>query len=484
MWRNCLIFTLFVGIGLILKGHCQGGQNVQNGTMEQWNVKPLYPRLIGYTTNNAYSFIEYDTVTVVPDIGVGGIGKSIRISIVEAMGDTLQGFVVADVPDTSGIDSFTIWVRCELAPGDTALILLFDDLPSGGFNYVRLVQLWDTISTFQKRSSINLGSCISCDTLRFVATWLTNGGSKGTPGSTFWIDSLVIYKNGNPTLLFFNPGFELWDSIKTQYPTSWFALVDYFGIDNDPFADVFSVEVSTDAIEGNFSAKLIPRQSPPFLINPMSVLLYGMDKSIISKLDNDEPLSIPFFDEPDTLVFSYKTIGAPQSDSIYIFFSKWDTIANKRDTLLMIYDSLVPSSSWNTIKVPLNLSRAPDSMGLGFGVWSSVSDGSVYLLVDNVNFVYSSVTGVPHIMPLMDDDQPIYASHRKLYFRENKMSDQFESIVLYDLSGVKVFTFEISSPVDEVILPQTLPAGVYIYHLYGKSNQQAKIYVGKIWVGD
>lgn len=460
-----------VVMSLIFSGIYTQNPNINNGNMEQWksdtlNIEPVY-----FQTPNFYNFLQYGTTsafTVEKDVGCIG-NASAKISIKKVGNDTIEGYLFQQVPYNNIPDSFSIYVKSSINNGDTAIVavsendLLNNQTPA----YIGYIPIYFNIPSCTKLSTpiTKIGS--TADTLVFLVIWSSN--SKKIPGSTIWVDSIVIYQGGSAISLPLNNGLENWTLKISNVPQNWISW-------SDIAADTNTIFQSTDAQQGNYSAMLIPKPLPLFGNPPdtASILIYGVSYSSIISGE----VLLPFIGKPDTLAFYYKlSTNPPNSGGFYIHASKWNSASGnylfKIDTLI----NLNPSTQWARYTFPLNLPSPTDTIGLAFIIFSNIINGNDYLKVDNVSFIYVT-TGEKYIYYLTDDDNPLFYNNKKLFLKNNS-ENNFTNLYLYNSEGKEVIATPINNK-NEIYI--NLPSGLYFYKLSGNKNNQKESIVGKIIV--
>jgi len=185
-----------------------------------------------------------------------------------------------------------------------------------------------------------------------------------------------------------NGGLDLWTetSLGFEDPDDW----------NTPnFAttilQVYTTTKSTDAVEGQYSAKLETLSVGGF--NTPGVLTLG--EFNVDYVNNTAVLTggIPFTSKPNVLSGSYKNFPvANDSTMVFVYFTKYNTTEAKTDTIgIGSMFSTETVNSWTSFSIPINFTSTedPDTMNLHVVSSNMLNPqlGSL-MYVDNLVFEY------------------------------------------------------------------------------------------------
>lgn len=169
--------------------------------------------------------------------------------------------------------------------------------------------------------------------------------------------------------LFLNGDFEEWDTLPTFVnPKGWHSLNELTAFGFDP-----SLEITTDAHQGNFAVKLI---SVAGQFNDLSgVLSTGPMLNAMGNPDFSK-IKMPFTSKPSHLKFYYKAFPAMgDTCAIMLVLTKWNQALQKSDTVGqagLTFPDTVDSYTKAVLEITYSLPMPPDS---AFLIASSSIDG-------------------------------------------------------------------------------------------------------------
>lgn len=314
-----------------------------NFNFERWQEFYLYDEPKGYETYNFQSYF----VTFAPNVTKipGPIGSAIRLENKRALLDSavvpgvlyigdLAQFPAGGIPFNEIADSLTGYIRFNIKPGDTAIIV---------FAYKRLgitlgfdlIPIAGTLANFTKFTVPLTKPFFAPDSIVFLMT----SGNTNNPieGSFVEVDEL---KFTNTTKQVPNSSFENWESISFEEPEEWATanlLTTLLRTKN-------SVVKSTDASEGDYS----------LLLQPVYVNKLGLNRffgaTYFGETGSGVPTPIPYKSNKFNYTFSYKYLPEANDSALVIFRGfRFNPQTQTRETLFVKLDLLAGSPAFKTV---------------------------------------------------------------------------------------------------------------------------------------
>ncbi len=479
-------FCVFLGVSALV-----WAQNVQNGTLEQWQTDTVYYYPSGwdgwFTTTAFGTFLDMPNGNVRP-VSPGLQGNySIYLENYNSPNGLVYGQAVLKQNNfTFSGTSFTVTLNATYVTttADTASIYLLSATQAGVVTgYAELY-----VQHGGAQTSNNLVLTVPFNPLTLAPP--ANGVlyivilAGDQPGSALTIDNITLSAGaGSNITQVADGGFEQWAPVTYDYPQQWSALfpASYVSTvqltyNNNPVATLFlvdsvatSLKRSGDAYEGSFAARFYPQEyylgTTPTLLSLMG---YGGFSYSILPLPL-MPYSGPANEKVDSLVFYYKTSNFnTNTDTIQVIV----TLKNTNKT--MTFDTLITTPNVSTYsRFAMDLSAyndRPDSVGILFLFWAPTSSMGIWLQVDSIDF---------HTSPSIRQERPqetislpyLFLSHGN--FMLSGYPNDMEKLViqLYTLDGKQVRTFEVQSP-QRQIAKADLPTGLYVYRIIHPTTKQ------------
>lgn len=178
----------------------------------------------------------------------------------------------------------------------------------------------------------------------------------------------------------------------------------------------------------------------------------------VYEFDNTNPfnsvkIGTPFPHRPDKLT-GYYAFQSVAGDSCWIalFFSKWNTSTNKRDTLAFsefVSNQSTGFSAYTQFELPINFinSDIPDTMGIlmcsskgGYEVFPPVGQPGTTLIVDSLTFYYNNAG----INELQDDFILFQTNEDNINLSVKDALKESASVKVFDASGKLIESRELT----------------------------------------
>ncbi|MCB0795756.1 MAG: hypothetical protein KDB88_13565 [Flavobacteriales bacterium] len=325
-------------------------QQIPNGGFEQWTDQLLYEQPGPWNTGN---FQDAATVTTSKVTGAPEGQFAAHLETEVADGDTAFGFVLLGgydevpefgVPFGTDVDALECWLRYALQPGDTSLAIVV--CWSGGvvssfgaWRFHGQQTTWTQLTLPLPVAATNVDSVL----VGFASTDALSETLASVPGSWMEVDHVrLTHPSVSTPDQLPNEGFEDWTDVTAEDPDGWTSF-------NARIAafDAISVEKSTDANSGSFSAKLTT-------LGIMGDTLPGILANGI--LNNDGPYAgIPYAAAPMTFTGAYKYEPAGNDQcTIGATF-----IANGSPVGSASFTTILATNGWLPFSAAVNLSGGP-----------------------------------------------------------------------------------------------------------------------------
>lgn len=463
---------LFTLCGVLMLGTSIAQNAINNPSFEDWSDVTAKDSLEQWWSSSAENYSAGRPVDNTYAVGNAQDGNNalhletvLYYDIFQGMTDTLFGYAVLGNPPganfppyayTDTVDTFTGYYKCDVMPGDTAIIMV--ELYNGGVNYASgVMQVYGTQSTWtQFTVPIINGETEVPDSLflGFTSSDPFNPGI-AIPGSWVEIDNASLeFNNGSTTPSALpNASFENFYTEVVEQADDWWSMDPHL---THPFGTSYTTK-STDAADGTYSLEITTSVENAFL-GFQSLVTNGW----WDQFNYTAKGGVPYNAQPDSLIGMYK-YSTLATDSAWFGVAMWNAGTG---ILIDSADFLLPTNTWTQFSMELGITEAPDSMRLVF--YSGEEIGSE-LLVDDLAFVGGDLqveSTSPNVewnfYPNPADEQVII---------QYEAADQIE---LIDMSGKVIFRDNIQNTSSTLIDTYDLTNGVYFIRLRNKGYATTK----------
>lgn len=353
-------------------------------------------------------------------------------------------------PYASDVDELNAYLRYDIVPDDTALVLVF--LENGGMIFsVNIFPIYGTQTTWNL-FTWDLGDPILTPD-KITVAFMSSGYNDGEPISGSWMEvDSVYFTNADPDpdpLPNFN--FEDWTTISIETCTNWYSfdpiLSSVFGFEN--------ITKSTDAASGNYSLRMevfatnVEEDVFPFISN-------GNFNFETEELEGGSA----FTGNPLAFKGQYK-FSSDGTDSSRVYLKFWNEegdFAEHADTVLL------PVADWTEFSIPIELTFTPDS-ALTFITGGKLEGAVAYF--DNLRFVYDDVSVSEISKPFFE----IYPNPANELI--NLILEENNSVYITDLVGKKYIEYTNSATTVQMNTVDW-PNGIYLIQVYDGKNFNTK----------
>ncbi|MFQ5446996.1 MAG: T9SS type A sorting domain-containing protein [Saprospiraceae bacterium] len=450
-------------------------QTIPNGDFENWTQQLYFSEPVNFWTSNVQAFFSGAgaNVTKTTDAYAGNFALKLEAVTVDtsvvpgtvALGNLGSDGFTGGYPYTELPDTLTGYAKYNIAPGDTAFLLII--FMAGGAPFSVTSQPFTGVQDAYAQFKLPITSILPVqpDTMQFILTTSADFDI-AVAGNVLYMDELQFIGTTEP---FPNGGFEEWTDVASEEPDGGWTTSNIFSITGD-----LSVTKTTDAESGNFALRV--ENTASLFGPPVGFILLG-------KLNEagDPAGGFPIANTPKMVrgFYKYAPVG-PDSSLFFALFSKWNPATSQTDSIAAVALSLPPAAEYTPFEMPfdVNWSDVPDTMLLAFAPSyigddsASITTGSM-LQIDALTIEF--VSGVT--FPLGE-----YLSHVNAF--PNPVRDhlnlQFSvanptplQVVIYDNAGKEWATYDLGMRSGEVTfeVPVTgLPPGSYIYSIVTKKG--------------
>jgi len=365
-------------------------QAIQNNNFESWTEQEISCPA-DYICSNQEHFEVFGKLTAERVPGFSG-SHALKLSTYIVGQDTAFGYIIkgdidnntGGVPYTATPDSLSGYVKHDVAPGDTALIVAVF-LRSGSPIGAATGKFTGQQSSFQ-RFAVPVKWIVqglAPDSLVFAAASSNAIEEIGiADGSTITIDELKFTGLApNPP----NNSFENWTNEFKRTPEHWGSPLEYPGVYT---LGVIEKLTGPDAYEGQSSIRI-------------KNYIDGNDtiKGLIGnrplRASNGQDGGTPFELQNDTLSGYYR-FSAPQNDSATVFLKFWNN-SNTYHRFL----KLPEVSTYTKFELPFSLPTAPDSVQITFYAANFMNNYVLHgaqLDLDKLSFANCNIPLKPEIV--------------------------------------------------------------------------------------
>lgn len=280
-----------------------------------------------------------------------------------------------------------------------------------------------------------------------------------------------------------NPGFETWTSSgSSDNPTGWGNLNSTTG----GFGTYTCEKGTSGAPSGSAFIKLTSKTVLTSVVPGVAVT--GTLDVVLTPLSVNFSGGFPYATRSANLTGKWQHMGSGADHGrVGVFFTKWNTTTNSRDTVAMADSTLTGMAmSWSDFSIPLTyMSGANPDTGIIVLMSSADPAAAVngsYLYVDDLAFTGTVPTGIVSVNAVHSSLSlfPNPASTQVTVYYHSASARQVE-VVITDLSGkgVRSHTFRAFTGENNfTISTKGLAKGVYLVQVKdAESNVQQKLFV-------
>ncbi len=467
--RKGVVFSFVMA----LLGLSPGRGQVANGSFEQWQEDTVGYAPAGY--DRWFTWGMYFSMVGLPsNVGPTGTGAiagnySLKLTTVQLGSDTIPGIMTMKVGGYNlAAGTYPVSWRLKYSPqnGDSAqlgiLALNGGDTIVGG---MQVMSIPSTTADTMISASLTIAPFLGNATSLVVV--MVSGEN---PGSTLWVDSIIVNGSSLP-----NPGFEQWTPLVDASPVSWDGLpampqteTDSMWVIGQTAPQVMNwfmgdslagtLRKTADAYGGSYAARLMPRTIMD--IDSTAILLYG---SIPFPPEIDPlPMQDVSFSTPlQSLTFYYRTV--PDSQAIFVFAMRVKD-ANT-DTTYTVF--LPPAPNYTQYTHTLPVSITPDSLGLLFAMEGDPVQG--WMHVDEV--YVNTATGLKYA--LMNDDVAVWYDGASLRLNAWPLRAKHLTLRVVNVAGQEVGVWDLTPSRRQVAWKMPVGGG-FVYVLTDEAGKVVK----------
>ena len=456
MTKRILLFCLLLLNSMLLIGQ---SDQIINGGFEDWPNTVLLETLddwLSATFDNT-SLVSRSSDSAAQDFAA-------RIRTEEIDGEVEVGFIilgspspidpdeVLGIPYTAEIDSLVVWVKYDIQPGDSATIIIVQNINGSDIASARYLKGQQDEWT---RVALALNASVQ-DSIIIAFSSSDVILEEGVAGSWLMVDQVELIKAGSTPPALPNSGFENWTEVGFSDPNGWGSLNSALSL----LGLAPNVTLSTDSYSGNFAAQLEVQQL--FGDTVPSILVYG------DPTDDFDQAGVPYTGTPSSFKgwYKYQPSGTDTA-AIFLTFLKEQAIIGAQ--LVVISEA---NSDYVSFDLPLTLIQFPDTVQL---IISAGSNPGSRLLLDDFSFggvvstqeapVFKDLKLAPNpAREIVRVNHPAAAEpfEMRLYTIQGKLLDRRESAA--GTTGIVEFPL------------QSYPAGFYLMEiLNGKERAIRKV---------
>lgn len=452
----------FFGSALLTFGAAglYGQDQLPNNSFENWVEIEIRDSLDFWNTTNA-SFFPYDPS--VSKIETGVDGKAVLLENVEIpeeeelfSGGIILSAELSDdgelpmgYPYDSEVDNFNAYLRFDIAPLDTAFVLVILESEGIPFSFLN-VPIIGAQPTWELFSWDLDDAFIAPDAVTIAFFSSGYGESVPLEGSWMEVDSVFFGNSGETPEPLPNFSFEDWTTVSIDACVDWYSfdplVAGVLGINN--------IYQSTDAVEGDFSMLIetneinLEEEIIPFISN-------GEFDFISEELEGGTPYT------SDPLLFKgqYKFLSeADDTAYVYMIFS------TDAGDIEEYSDTLYPTEDWEEFSFDIDLEFTPDSVLAAF-FGGQLADAQIFY--DDFRFVYSDVSISENQPPLFN----AYPNPASDFVKINLIESA--DIVITDLTGKIMFSAVEPNNSLEISTANWAP-GIYLIQVIDGANFETK----------
>lgn len=253
MKHSILLFLLGVAMSAM-------SQNVVNGGFESWTNKVLYEEPDTFVTYNPMLYqYGYDmTATKTTDAHGGSYALHLETTVFDD--DTIPGVAmlstepfgnsITGVPYSFVPDSVSAWVKHNIAPADSGIILALFMTAGSYVGSCEIVIKGSEPSWTKVGNSVNWFSFSIPDTIIMIIGSSNFFAGIGVPGSWLVIDDIEMGSPGPiPAEQIPNAGFEYWRTIQFEEADGWYSM-------NYASTSGLMAQKTTDSHQGLYAMQL------------------------------------------------------------------------------------------------------------------------------------------------------------------------------------------------------------------------------------
>ncbi len=444
---------------LLVVATCFGstfGQAVPNPSFELWDVDTTEIPATWFNSN-LYAQMFFGAPNVTKSTDAHGGQYAIRLETFANANDSLFAYIAncpgdpnsgeGGVPYNQQPTAMTGWVKYDLVPGDTSIIIVL--FKSGGIvlstDYYWFTGTANTYTSFQMPLTL---SAMPDSVIIAVGSSLADGPGLAD-GSWILLDDLA-FDSPNPIP---NGDFETWSTSVRTEPIGW-SSPDMYG----DTAEV--VTRTTDAITGQFAASIETQA----IFGGQDTMGY-MTSGVFS--GGNQAGGQPYSLTTDTLCGYYKYNGVGSDSAIIgaVFF-QGGILTNVAAIVLN------DQASYTYFEIPFQLPSAPDTVRID--LWSSHPNGNPQpgsvLIIDSLRFKSDPLAGLPN--PAQSMQWTAFPNPASDVLWIEAVAEHAETCALQAFSntGQKIREQEMQLGPGLNRIPmdiQSLPTGLYVIRIKG-----------------
>ncbi len=450
-------------------------QAISNSSFETWTMNHFFDEPNGFITTNYQTYIFNSNGNAEKVTPAFAGNNHLKLTTVSANDDTIPGAIFLGVPSGNTInggvpftnrpDSLVGFARYSLMPDDTAnMIVIFkSNTLAAGF---AKVSFYGNQTGFLRFSvPIYWGLPQNPDTMSaFVIS--SNTDYPAIPGSMIELDEVGFV--GSSVSVFPNGDFESWTPTQSLEPDGW-NTINFVTLSATP-----SVTRSTDAIDGNYSARI------ETVITPYGDTLGFMTNGDISSsllqggmAVTQNPMMISGF-------YKYNPVG-PDTALVGSIISKYDNVFGTSVRLDSALIQLTATNNWTPFSLNFAYNGFPivDTLNVSIASSNIENDGNYIgvgsaLLIDKLEVFYNPV-GEPQGLTFNKNATGVsWDESGSLFFRQNTHKISEGTLFLYDGSGRLIHSQKINSQVSQEVGFHSWVPGIYSYRFIGDKISTGK----------
>lgn len=465
---------LFTLLGIVVASACMAQSTISNPSFESWGDVTSMDSLEQWYSSSAENYAAGRPVDNTYSVGSPQHGSSaLHLETVEYYDifsgdlDTLFGYAVLGNPPgasfptfnyTDTVDNFTGYYKCNVVPGDTAIILV--ELYKAGVNYATgVMQVYGAQASWTEFNVPIIGGQTDSPDSLFLGFTSSDPFTPGIAKAGSWleIDSVGLeFTSGTavPSALPNNSMEDFYTEV-VSVPSNWWTMDPHLNWTSG--GSTYATE-SSDAYAGSSSLEITTTLFNVGASVPAVVTNGTMDYFNMGTFEGGDP----FIAQPDSLKGYYK-YSTLTTDTAWFGVTMWNAGTG---ILIDSVDYLLPSNTWAPFGMQLGISEAPDSMRLIF--YSGEALGSEFL-VDDLSFIGGDLGFENRPNTLDWNFYPNPADHNiVIHFQEAQQLD------MIDITGKIIYRSNIEDLNSININTQDLINGVYFLRIRSNGVSSTK----------
>jgi Secretion system C-terminal sorting domain len=462
-------FLLFFPAVFLFTWADLSAQTVPNGDFENWTQQFYFSEPDFFWTTNVQAYFSGAGANVTKSTDAYAGTYALKLEAVAVDTSVAPGAIGLGTPGPSGFvggypytelpDTLTGYAKYNIAPGDTAFMLVI--FMAGGSPFSVASQPFTGVQDAYAQFKLPITTVLPVepDTFQFFLATSANFDS-AVAGNVLYMDGLSFIGASAP---FPNGGFEDWTDVASEEPDGGWITSNIFNIGGAP-----SVTKTSDATSGNYAIRL--ENVPSFFGPPSSFALLG-------ELGEEDPTGgFPLLNTPKMISGFYKYAPAgPDSSFFFAGFSKWNPVTSQTDSIAEVEFSMPPTAEYTLFELPFDVdwTAVPDTMLFGFapsnvGEDSTIATLGSILQVDNLTIEFVSGVTFPleEYLSLVKAFPNPARDFIALHFSVAESTPL--QVVIYDGNGKERAFYDLGVQSGEVsfeVPVAGLPPGSYIYSI-------------------